>query len=125
MITAASEGPHLRRLVGGPPSATSLRCCGLAGIVANFPTWGETSLGALDMSATVGSGSGSGVERSPTPPADCPACAGELSALSAVSESGQAISTFQRTSQFFDFACDLCHATTFFRFPCRFDPRLR
>jgi hypothetical protein len=27
-------------------------------------------------------------------------------------------------SQFFDFACDLCHATTFFRFPCRFDPRL-
>ena len=62
MITAASEGAHLRRLVGGPPSATSLRCCGIAGIVGNFPTWGKTSLGALEMSATVGSGSGPGIE---------------------------------------------------------------
>ena len=83
MITAASEVLHLWRLVGGP-SATSLRGCGLAGIVANFPTRGETSLGALDLSATAGSGSGSSVERSLTPPVDCPACAGELLALSAV-----------------------------------------
>src|SRR5262249_35806600 len=39
-------------------------------------------------------------------------------------EAGEAISSVQRTSQLFDFACDLCHATTFFCFPCRCDPRL-
>ena len=84
MITAASEGHRLRRLVRRPPSAMSLCCCGIAGIVANLPTWEETILGARDMSATVGSDSGSGVERSAIPGAGCPACAGRLSALFAV-----------------------------------------
>ena len=124
MVTAASEVLHLRRLVGGPPSATSLRCCGIAGIVANFPTWGETSLGALDMSAKVGSGSGSGVERLRLPRRTALPAPASFQLFRRI-RSGQAISTFQRTSQFFYVACDLCHAMTFFRVPCRSDPRLR
>jgi hypothetical protein len=39
-------------------------------------------------------------------------------------KAAEAISTFQRTSQFFDFACDLRDAMTFFRFPCS-EPWLR
>lgn len=109
MIAAASERPLLRRL--GPLAAPSLRCCETSEIVADFPIRAEASLGALDMSPTVGGGSASEVER----------CAAQLSALI---EAAQAISIFQRTSQFFDFARDLCDATTFFRFPCS-EPWLR
>ena len=124
MITAAIEGPHLRRMMGGPPSETSFRSCGLAGIVANFPTWRETSLGALEMSTTVGSRSGSGVETIPDSPGGLPCLSRRAFSSFRRSESGPAISTFQLMSQFFDFACDLGHAPTFFRSPCRFDTRL-
>ena len=125
MITAASEGPHLRRLVGGTALRNKFALLRNCRDCREFSNLGRNFFG---RTGDVGDGRQRFRLRRrtiPDYPRGLPCLRRRAFSSFRRSESGQAILTFQRTSQFFDFACDLCHATTFFRFPCRSDPRLR
>ena len=124
MITAASEGPHLRRRWGDRPSQQVCAAAELPGLSRTFQP-GEKLLSAHWTCRRRSAAVPAQASNDPRLLRGLPCLRRRAFSSFRRIESGQAISTFQRTSQFFDFACDLCHATTFFRFPCRSDPRLR